>query len=119
MPSSLGDRIRVIRKTNRLNQTEFSNLIGISQATLSEIKKDKYNPSIETIFSIYKVFKTNLNWLILGEEIANEENRKSKIDLFQTVVNEKELKLLELFNKLTDRDMDEIILFMDLKIGRY
>ncbi|WP_420851115.1 helix-turn-helix transcriptional regulator [Paenibacillus alba] len=30
-----------------LNQNEFSNLIGISQSTLSELEKDKYNPSIE------------------------------------------------------------------------
>lgn len=49
MTSSLGDRIRLIRKTNRLNQTEFSNMIGISQGTLSELEQDKYNPSLETI----------------------------------------------------------------------
>lgn len=47
MQSSIGDRIRVIRNTNRLNQNEFSNIIGISQATLSELEKDKYNPSID------------------------------------------------------------------------
>lgn len=33
LQASLGDRIRIIRKTNQLNQNEFSNLIGISQAT--------------------------------------------------------------------------------------
>ncbi|NQX71739.1 helix-turn-helix transcriptional regulator [Paenibacillus alba] len=118
MHPSLGDRIRVIRKTNRLNQIEFSKLIGISQATLSEIEKDKYNPSIETVISIYKVFKTNLNWLIQGE-VTNEENNVLNIDLFQTAINEKELKVLELFNLLSESDMEEIMLFMELKIGRY
>ncbi|WP_199615062.1 helix-turn-helix domain-containing protein [Paenibacillus alkalitolerans] len=51
LQASLGDRIRVIRKTNQLNQNEFSNLIGISQATLSELEQGKYNPSLETILS--------------------------------------------------------------------
>ncbi|WP_425270961.1 helix-turn-helix domain-containing protein [Paenibacillus ferrarius] len=107
-----------MRKTNRLNQIEFSKLIGISQATLSEIEKDKYNPSIETVISIYKVFKTNLNWLIHGE-MTNEENNVLNIDLFQTAVNEKELKVLELFNLLSESDMEEIMLYMEMKIGRY
>lgn len=34
-------------KTNRLNQHEFSNMIGISQTTLSELEQGKYNPSLE------------------------------------------------------------------------
>jgi transcriptional regulator with XRE-family HTH domain len=118
MLSSLGNRIRIIRKANRLNQNEFSNLIGISQATLSELEKDKYNPSVDTIISIYKIFKTNLSWLILGESFK-EENNEHTIDLFQTVINEKELKLIELFNKLSESDMDELMLFMELKIARY
>ncbi|GIO69993.1 hypothetical protein J21TS3_48140 [Paenibacillus cookii] len=32
---------------NRSNQHEFSNMIGISQATLSELEQGKYNPSLE------------------------------------------------------------------------
>jgi transcriptional regulator with XRE-family HTH domain len=31
MSSSLGERIRIIRKSNNLNQVEFSNIIGVSQ----------------------------------------------------------------------------------------
>ncbi|WP_319023253.1 helix-turn-helix transcriptional regulator [Paenibacillus polymyxa] len=27
---------------NKLNQTEFSSIIGVSQGTLSELEKDKY-----------------------------------------------------------------------------
>lgn len=64
LQASLGDCIRIICKTNRLNQNEFSNLIGISQATLSELEQGKYNPSLETILSIHKVFKTNLSWIL-------------------------------------------------------
>ncbi|MEI0738983.1 helix-turn-helix transcriptional regulator [Paenibacillus sp. JTLBN-2024] len=30
-----------------MNQHEFSNMIGISQTTLSELEQGKYNPSLE------------------------------------------------------------------------
>ncbi|MCM3271216.1 helix-turn-helix domain-containing protein [Paenibacillus elgii] len=67
MAATLGDRIRLIRKTNRLSQIDFSNLISISQGTLSELGQEKYNPSLETIFSIHKVFKTDPSYLLLGD----------------------------------------------------
>ncbi|AUJ88471.1 MULTISPECIES: helix-turn-helix domain-containing protein [Paenibacillus] len=42
--STIGQRIRTIRKTNNLNQIKFANTIGISQGTLSELEQDKYRP---------------------------------------------------------------------------
>lgn len=117
MPYSLGERIRLIRKTNRLNQVEFSSMIGISQGTLSELEQDKYNPSMETILSIHNAFKTNLSWLLLGEnlEVADEQENK----LFQSKLNEREIQLLELFERLTDYDKEEIVEIISLKINRY
>lgn len=47
---TLGEKIKSIRKLNKLNQTDFSSAIGVFQGTLSELEKDKYKPSLETIF---------------------------------------------------------------------
>lgn len=113
MQANLGDRIRIIRKTNRLNQHEFSNLIGISQATLSELEQGKYNPSLETILSIHKVFKTNISWLLTGD--ALEES----LNLFNVSLDDMELKIIQLFRNLKDYDKEEIIQFLNLKINRY
>ncbi|GIO09890.1 hypothetical protein J31TS6_59180 [Brevibacillus reuszeri] len=68
----LGERIREIRKKNRMNQTEFSQLIGVSQGTLSELEQEKYNPSLDTILAIITVFKVNATWLLFGDA-ANED----------------------------------------------
>jgi len=46
----LGEQIREIRKKH--HQTVFSYLIGVSQGTLSELEKNKYNPSLETILKL-------------------------------------------------------------------
>ncbi|QNR66943.1 helix-turn-helix transcriptional regulator [Paenibacillus peoriae] len=50
--STIGQRIRTIRKTNNLNQIKFANTIGISQGTLSELEQDKYRPSLDIIIAI-------------------------------------------------------------------
>lgn len=49
---TLGEKIKSIRKLNKLNQTDFSSTIGISQGTLSELEKDKYKPSLETVIAL-------------------------------------------------------------------
>jgi len=46
----------MIRKLNKINQIDFSNRIGISQATLSELEQDKYKPSSDTILAIVEKF---------------------------------------------------------------
>lgn len=62
--STIGAKIKQIRKANNMTQIEFSKLIGISRGTLSEIEKGKARPAIETLQEINKYFQTDLNWLI-------------------------------------------------------
>lgn len=43
--STIRERIRWIRKIHEHNQVVFSNIIGVSQGTLSELEQDKYKPA--------------------------------------------------------------------------
>ena len=65
---SIGDRIKDIRKLNKLSQGEFSEKIGIKQSPLSQIENGKILPSIDTLDTIRRVFNISLDWLIGGEE---------------------------------------------------
>ncbi|WP_311080107.1 helix-turn-helix transcriptional regulator [Paenibacillus polymyxa] len=58
--STIGQRIRTIRKTNNLNQIKFA----ISQGTLSELEQDKYRPSLDIIIAIKENFNSHIEWLI-------------------------------------------------------
>ncbi|WP_144481384.1 helix-turn-helix domain-containing protein [Cytobacillus oceanisediminis] len=60
---SIGERIKMIRKENFYTQADFANLLGISQGTLSDIEKDKCYPSYQTLKSLRKVIKIDLNIL--------------------------------------------------------
>lgn len=100
LQANLGDRIRIIRKTNRLYQNEFSSLIGISQATLSELEQGKYNPSLETTLSVYKVFKPNLHWLLIGDYLGDDDIEREA--LFKVALDDIEIKLIDLFRNLKE-----------------
>ncbi|WP_138755502.1 helix-turn-helix domain-containing protein [Paenibacillus sinopodophylli] len=65
---TIGARIKHIRKSYGLNQVSFVQSLGISQGTLSELEKNKFNPSVETIIQLYEKFGVDLNWLLLGEK---------------------------------------------------
>lgn len=40
---TLGEKIKNIRKLNKLNQTDFASTLGVSQGTLSELEKINTN----------------------------------------------------------------------------
>lgn len=110
---TLGERIKSIRKINKLNQSEFSNMIGISQGTLSELETDKYNPSLETILSIKLNFEVNLEWLLF------DVTEKEHTEAFISRLDNNELELISNFRNLHTGDKREVIEIMKLKINHY
>lgn len=70
---TIGKRINFLRKHLRLTQQKFADSIEISQGTLSEIEKDKYYPSVETVLSIVKYAHVSADWLLLGSGPGPDE----------------------------------------------
>lgn len=109
---TLGEKLKSIRKLNKLNQSKFSLLIGISQATLSELEKDKYKPSLETILSIKNKFNVNFEWLLL-DDTSNLDS-----GAYRVLLDADETDLVSNFRELSSGDKQEIIEIMELKIKR-
>ena len=85
---TIGKRINFLRKHLRLTQQKFADSIEISQGTLSEIEKDKYYPSVETVLSIVKYAHVSADWLLLGSGPGPD-------DLYTTETIDKTLKRVE------------------------
>lgn len=109
---TLGEKLKSIRKLNKLNQNEFSILIGISQATLSELEKDKYKPSLETIISIKNKFDVNFEWLLLDDAFNIDKAA------YQVLLDTKESDLISHFRELNSGDQQEISEIIKMKIKR-
>lgn len=66
--------IKNLRKSNNLTQEEFAEKIDISIQRLSNIERNRYQPTADTIDKICKAFKITPAELLLGQndnEIIN------------------------------------------------
>lgn len=73
---ALNDRIKEVRKENKLSQDEFANKIGIQRGLYSMIELGKSTPALDVISKIANLFGKSYAWLIDGKNTPNnnEEN---------------------------------------------
>lgn len=62
------DRIKEIRKLNKMNQSDFGSKIGVKGNTIGNYELGLRNPSDAVIFSICREFGINEEWLRYGTE---------------------------------------------------
>lgn len=60
---TLGERIKSVRKNNKMNQTEFARSLGISQTHISKIEKNIEMPSETIILFIAFMYGVGYDWL--------------------------------------------------------
>lgn len=63
----MNQRLKEIRKLNKLTQEEFSKKIGITQSTVTAYECGNRVPSDSVILNICRVFNINETWLRTGE----------------------------------------------------
>lgn len=72
---SIGERIKNLRKLNKLTQNELAQKSNISRSYLADIEKDRYNASLETLKSIAQSLNANISDII--EENKNTSEKES------------------------------------------
>jgi transcriptional regulator with XRE-family HTH domain len=116
----LKDRIKEIRKSVGLNQSDFGAKVGVKGNTIGNYEIGLRSPSDAVIFSICREFNVNENWLRTGEGemflkineeeelysflggLAKEENSSFKKRLISALsrLNESDWEMLE---KISDK----------------
>ncbi|MDH8679568.1 helix-turn-helix transcriptional regulator [Fusibacter bizertensis] len=64
----LSNTLKVQRAILGINQSELSNLVGVSRQTISLIERGDYNPSITLVLKLTKVFGVTTEELFHYEE---------------------------------------------------
>jgi len=59
------NRVKELRKSQKLTQEELADLIGISRQAINAIEKEKFDPSLPTAFKMAELFKTSIEELFL------------------------------------------------------
>ena len=62
------NRVKELRKNEKLTQEELADLIGISRQAINAIEKEKFDPSLPTAFKMAKLFKISIEKLFFPEE---------------------------------------------------
>ena len=67
LTSSLGSRIRIIRKENKFSQKHLGGILGVSQQAIARYENDIVEPKISTLINIANLSESKtLLWLIKG-----------------------------------------------------
>jgi len=77
MTSSIGSRIKKLRKSKNISQEELANELLVSRQTISKWESDIVSPDIKDIEMISKFFEVSADYLINGKEkerIAKQNN---------------------------------------------
>jgi len=61
------NKVKELRKSQKLTQEELAELIGISRQAINAIEKEKFDPSLPTAFKMAKIFKTSIEDLFMYE----------------------------------------------------
>ncbi len=59
------NRVKELRKNQKLTQEELADLIGISRQAINAVEKEKFDPSLPTAFKIANLFKTSIEELFI------------------------------------------------------
>ena len=97
----VGRKIRQLRKTHNLTQTELSSRIGIQQSDLSRMEKGEYRVSLDNLFKILGEFGVSIGEFF--DEIALES------------ISPHDLQVLRNFKELDDEARREVEAFIDFK----
>lgn len=81
------DRIKALRKTLSLNQTDFGSKIGVKQSAVAAYESGSRTPLDSVIVSICREFGVNERWLRTGEgEMLMHLSREEEIMRFAATV---------------------------------
>ena len=72
---SIGTRFRIVRKSKGMNQCDFANLLGISQAYLSSIETGRRKPKLEVVQSLSDL-GFPIKWIMEGADSSTAEKQR-------------------------------------------
>jgi len=84
----LGERLRLIRKENKLTLKDLSQLAGLSVPYLSEVERSVVNPSFDTLQKVAKAYQISVKQLLVGVEELGEMEYANYPEGFESFIND-------------------------------
>lgn len=108
MNTTLGHRLRMLRKSVAMSQENFGKLIGKDGTTVGRYEKDILPIPSDVFVILLKEFDTSIDYLLTGKPFSEHPH--------DDILNARELDALILFRGLSDADQKEIIELIQFKL---
>lgn len=92
---SLGNRIRQLRKQNKMTQDDLKDKLSVAKSTISQYENDINKPDIEMLNKIAKIFDVSTDYLL-----GNTEECETLDKIFD---REREVEIEELLKRFNVR----------------
>lgn len=108
----LNERIKDVRLTRKLSQTEFAKKISVSRSAVCKMESGENSPSEQTIKLMCKEFGVNEDWLRTGQgdmfkpRTKNEELLSFVNDVMELEDDSFKKKLVNALAKLDTKDWE-------------
>lgn len=92
---NIGERLKKWRKDNKLTTTEIAKKTGISAGGLSEYENNKKLIGSKTLISLYEEYRIDIAYILTGEkQIELNENKKELLEIFDKVPEREQIKII-------------------------
>lgn len=113
---TFGERLIEFRKQKSYNQSQFAELMEIQRQALLRYEKNIVKPSFEFITRLTILFPNEINYLLTGMNLNNENTQKIIIpNQLNYHFSEKEIEIFNNYREL-DKD-DQEIFYLELKVA--
>lgn len=104
LKTTIGVRIRALRKQKGLTQDNLAEMAGIDSKSLSRIECGRFNPALDTLENLAHALEVSMREFFTDSTESIDELRHNVIDA-AIHCNESELKeIINLINKLRKRN---------------
>ncbi len=103
----MNERIKRLRKEQKLSQVKFADLLGITQSVVSLMESGHSNVSVEVLRKLSEQFGVSIDWLVYGKE---NYVRLSRDNAFIPLINV-EAKAGYIENHIDDEFMEKLYLY--------
>lgn len=86
--AAIGKRIRYMRKTMRLTQEKFAEMIGISTAFIGHIERGTRVMSMETLLSVARALGCSTDYILDHSPFASDDYMLALLRVEEFVQNE-------------------------------
>jgi len=87
----IGNNIKNIRKSKKMTQTDFAELMGLSRSYIGDLENNRSNPSIKTLEAIARALNVDLQKIISSDRTLNAKDNTLKIIEYTQLYNNKYL----------------------------